>query len=354
MKGYAIIFARVIYAISWFYLAPAIPTLIEEMRIPISLAGFVPFSFFLGSGIMQLPSAYIASKIGARNSILLGLSIMSFSAFSVAFSENFYELLISYFIGGVGASLFFSTAAAILAILNEKEISKALGIYNAAFSLGGIIGLNWILLYQSIGFRYAVLLLSLITLLAAMLNINKPNYKPNWNFIGDRSVLYIGISTAGVWGIYYVIGELFPNFAKVYLHIQVLQGSEFTALLLVSSTIGGLLGFLGDRVDKIKLLVISSVLGVIPSLLLYTNLYLVGIILSGMFNELAISIAYALVSLKKGISSSISLAELNSINILLGSLLEPISSAIGKYVWLVDAVICLLPITLLSRVKQNI
>lgn len=328
--------------------------LTTKLHIPNSLVGFIPFSFFLGSGIMQIPSAYIASKIGARNSMITGLLIMSLSALLVALSKNFYELTSSYFIGGVGASLFFSTGAAVLTILNEKEIGKVLGIYNAAFSLGGIIGLNWILLYIKIGFEYSGIILAILTLLAAILNIDKPNYKPNWNFLKDKNVLYVGISTSGVWGIYYVISELFPNFANLYLHIQVLQGSEFASFLLISSTIGGFLGFLSDKVNKIKLLLISSILGIIPSLFLYTQYYLVGLFILGIFNELAFSVAYALVSIKKGISSSIALAEVNSINILLGSLLEPLSTMTGRYVWIVDTIICILPITLLAKVKQSI
>ncbi|AWR98201.1 MFS transporter [Acidianus sulfidivorans JP7] len=354
MKGYSIIFARIIYSISWFYLAPAIPMLVSKFKIAESLAGFIPFSFFLGSGIMQLPAAFISSKIGTKRTLILGLIIMSISSALVGLSDDFYQVLIFYFIGGVGASMFFSTGAAILAFLNEKNLGKALGLYNAAFSLGGIIGLNWIFLYNSIGFRFSTLLLSAITLIAAIFNLNKPNYKPNWNFIKDKNSLIVGISTSGVWGIYYVIGELFPDFAKIYLHLQVIQGSEFTALLLISSMIGGLLGFLSDRFNKIKLLLISSLLGVLPSLLLYTKIYLIGIIILGIFNELAISVEYAIASNNKSINASITLAEVNSINILLGSLFEPISSILGYNVWILESIICLLPLFLIRKIKLSV
>ncbi|ARM75029.1 MFS transporter [Acidianus manzaensis] len=353
MKGYSIIIARIIYSISWFYLAPAIPMLISKFQIPEYLSGFIPFSFFLGSGIMQLPSAFLSSKIGVKRALVLGLIIMSISSALVGISGNFYELLISYFIGGVGASMFFSTGAAILTLLNEKNVGKVLGIYNAAFSIGGIIGLNWIFLYDRIGFQLSTILLSIITLIVAFLNIDKPNYKPNWNFIKDKVSLFVGISTSGVWGIYYVIGELFPNFSKIYLHLQVIQGSEFTAVLLISAMIGGLLGFLSDRFDKIKLLVISSLLGIFPSLFLYTRYYLIGIIILGIFNELAISVTYTIVSSKKSINAGITLAEVNSINILLGSLFEPLSSLLGYNVWILESIISVFPLFLLAKIKLN-
>ncbi|MCY0883729.1 MAG: MFS transporter, partial [Acidianus infernus] len=94
MKGYSIFFARIIYAISWFYLAPAIPYIIFTFKVPSNLAGLIPFSFFLGSGIMQIPSAFISSKLGSRNTLVLGLFIMSLSAFLIGFSRVFYQILV--------------------------------------------------------------------------------------------------------------------------------------------------------------------------------------------------------------------------------------------------------------------
>lgn len=354
MKGYSIFFARIIYAISWFYLAPAIPYIIFTFKVPLNLAGVIPFSFFLGSGSMQIPSAFISSKLGSRNTLVLGLFIMSLSAFLIGVSRVFYQILVFYFIAGVGASMFFSTGAAILAYLNETKVSTALGVYNSMFALGGIIGLNWIILDEKLGFSISSVILSILTILAAIVNINKPNLKMNWKIIKDKNSFIIGVASAGVWGIYYVVGELFPSFAKFYLGIQILQSTEFTSILLLSSMLGGLLGFLGDRMDKIKLLIISSLLGSIPALLLYTKYYILGIIIIGLFNELSISIVYAVASIGKGINSGISLAEVNSLNILIGSLFEPIGSLVGNMIWAVTTILSIIPLILLKKLKVNV
>ncbi|EZQ02073.1 MFS transporter [Candidatus Acidianus copahuensis] len=352
MKGFTIIFARVIYAITWFYLAPIIPYLSSSLSFPISFSGLVPFSFFVGSGSMQIPSAYISSRIGLRRTMILGLSVMAISSLFVGNSTNLYMLLISYFIAGVGASMFFSSGASILAILNEKRTSTALGIYNSAFSLGGIIGLNWIFLDQHIGFKFSSYLLSALLFISIFINLRLPNHFPNWSTIKDKKILYLGIATSGVWGAYYVIGELFPTFATVNLHIQITQSSAITSTLLIFSLIGGLLAFLGDRGNRVKLLLITSILGVIPSLLLYTRYYFLGIVTIGIFNELAISILYALAASNRGSNAGIALAEINAVNIILGSIIQPIASLSGIYIWVISTILGIIPLVIITKIKQ--
>jgi ACDE family multidrug resistance protein len=355
MKGKSIYVARVIYSISWFYLAPYIPYIIYKFNIQASLAGFVPFAFFIGSGTMQVPSAYLSTKIGLRNTLCLGLLTMSISSLAVGLSFTFFQLLVFYFIGGIGASMFFSSGGAIIAELNKNNLSRLMGLYNAAFSIGGIIGLNWIFFDKALSFTYASLLLSLLTLISLLINIKVPNVKPTWKTIRNRNVLYLGISTSGVWGIYYAIGELFPNFAFDFLHISIVESGEIASLLLFSSFVGGLLGFIGDKIGKLKGLIISSLIGIFPSLLLYTKFFIIGIIILGIFNELAISIMYSIVALEaKGANTGIGLAEVNSLNIILGTWLDPLATFIGFYSWITLVLISVIPLVLIRKIRMSI
>jgi len=355
MKGKSIYIARVIYSISWFYLAPYIPYIIYKFNIQASLAGFVPFAFFIGSGTMQVPSAYLSTKIGLRNTLCLGLLIMSISSLFIGLSFTFLQLLIFYFIGGVGASMFFSSGGAILAELNKSNLSRIMGLYNAAFSIGGIIGLNWIFFDRVLSFTYASLLLSLLTLISLFINIKLPNVKPIWKTIRNKNILYLGLSTSGVWGIYYAIGELFPNFAFNFLHLSAIDGGEITSLLLFSSFIGGLLGFIGDKIGKLKGLVLASLAGILPSLLLYTKFFMIGIIILGIFNELAISIMYSIIALEaKGANTGVGLAEVNSLNIILGTWLDPLATFIGFYSWIILVLISIIPLFLIRKLRMSI
>ncbi len=354
MKGIRIIVARIIYAIHWFYLAPLIPYFITKFNIPVELSGIIPFSFFLGTGIMQLPSAYISSKLGLRNTLLLGLGIMSLSPLLIGFSNSFYFILISYLIDGIGASMFFSTGGGILAFLNTNSPGLVLGIYNSAFALGGLIGLNWSLI---LGGKLPFYVLSLISFISLLLNINNPNLKPNWKIVKDYRILIIGISFAGIWGVYYAIGELYPTFAYYYLHVNLISSSLFTSLLLVSSMIGGSLAFLADRrgISKFNLFIISSLLGSLPSLIFYTNLYVIGIIITGIFNELALSVMYSIIALlQKGANTTVGLALVNSINILIGMNFQLIASYSGFYMWYVVNTIGILMLLIIFTVRRSV
>ncbi|PVU78381.1 MFS transporter [Sulfolobus islandicus] len=353
MKGIKIIVARVIYAIHWFYLAPLIPFLASKLNLSLQIVGLIPFSFFLGSGITQVPSAYLSTKIGLRNTLLLGLIIMSISPLLISFSSNFIELLIFYLTDGIGASMFFSTGGGILASLNRDSPGLALGIYNASFAVGGLIGLNW---YTMFGNYLSFYGLSILTFLSLIINLNNPNLKPSWKIIRDNRIVILGISIAGIWGVYYVIGELYPTFAYYYLHLNLVDSSLFTSLLLISSVIGGSLTFLADRkIKKFNLLIISSLLGSVPSLLLYTKVYLLGIVITGIFNELAISVLYSIIaSLQRDANATMGLAVVNSLNILIGMNFEPLASYSGYYMWIVVNIIGLVLFSLIMLVRQNI
>jgi MFS family permease len=354
VKGIRIIIARIIYAIHWFYLAPLIPYLINKLDIPIQLAGLIPFSFFLGSGIMQVPSAYISTRIGLRNTLLVGLLVMSISPLMVSYSRTFSELLLSYLIDGIGASMFFSTGGGMLAFLNKDSPAFALGIYNAAFALGGLIGLNWYLIFKNDILLFYIL--SFLTLISLIINICNPNLKPKWNIIKDYRIILLGISISGIWGVYYVIGELYPTFAFYYMHLNITNSSLFTSFLLISSAVGGLLTFMADkRVKKFNLLIVSSILGTLPSLLLYTNIYYAGIIITGIFNELAISVMYSIIAvLQKGENSTMGLALVNSLNILIGMNFEPLASYFGYYMWIIVNIVGLMLFTLIILIRQSI
>ncbi len=354
MDGKRIFLARVIYAIQWFYLAPILPEILSRFSLPPSYAGLVPLSFFIGSGSMQLPSAFISSKIGLRRSLTLGLVIMSVSPILVYVSESFYELLLSYMMAGIGASLFFSSGGGLLVLLNKDRPSTALGIYNSLFSLGGLLGLNWIFLEKSYG-PISFLLISALTLLSSLLCFfTKADLKPNWNVVKDRRIFYLGLSTSGVWGVYYVIGELFPTFSLYYLHIPVTSSSEITSLLLLASMLGGSLGFLGDKVDKFKIFILSSLAGTIPSLMLYTYFFIPAIFILGVFNELAISILYSVTSYIAKEGSSVALAEVNTVDILIGMSLQPIGSASGYFIWVTTLAIALILTSSALKLKLHI
>jgi Arabinose efflux permease len=354
IRGLNVFFARAIYALSWFYLAPEIPELIFRFHEPQTFSGLIPLSFFLGSGIMQLPAAFVGSKIGQRNSLVLGLVIMSASSFLLSVAWNFNLLLLFYALGGVGASFFFSSGGAIISSLNKERVSLALGLYNSLFCVGGIVGLNWGVVDEYLGFSLGSVAVGVLTLLSALLNLRLPNNSSSWSSVKNRRVLILGLSTAGVWGVYYAVGELFPSFLVFYQHGELLTSSAVTSLLLLFSAIGGSLGGLGDRFSRMRLLLVSSVLTSLSPLLLYTPAYVLGLAILGISNEMAISVLYSMVALEGGVvNSSVTLAEVNSLNIFFGTWLEFLAGFLGFSAWIALSVVGLLPLLLLLTLRNR-
>ena len=357
MRGVPILLARAVYGTSWFFLSPYLPYLIGSIHAPHYFASLIPLSFFASAAIMQVPAAIISTKLGMKRTYTLGLIIMGVSDFLIGLFKEPYTILILYAFTGFGASFFFSSAGGTLAVLNEGRVTTALGLYNAMFAVGGILGLNWGFVDSILGFKLASIFLGSLTALMGIVNwfASYPNNRPNFNVIKDVRVAIIALATSGIWGSYYVVSEYFPSFSFYVLGRSAIITGSMSSILLLSSVLGGALSALIERRDKIKWIVITGVLGVIPVISLYTPYYEVGLFIMGFFNEMSISVIYSLVvDIVKSGNSSLSLAVINAIQIGLGMNELIIPSIAGFYVWVVVCLVSTLPLFLLNLVRQSI
>ncbi|BFH72808.1 MFS transporter [Sulfurisphaera javensis] len=354
MRGIPIFIARVIYGASWFFLSPYIPFILRMFSSSKNFANLIPFSFFVTAAIMQIPAGLISTKLGMKNTYTLGLFIMGISDTLIGLSKNIYEVLLLYSLTGFGASFFFSSAGGTLAVINEGRTVLVMGLYNAMFSIGGIIGLNWGLVDSLLGFSNASFLLGFLTILVSVINYltSYTNVKPDFKVLKNKNVFLVASSTAGVWGSYYVVSEFFPSFAFYVMKTSPVVIGSISSLLVFSSVIGGIFTFIMSIIKNEKArIIITSILGVIPVLLLY-NFYIIGLVIMGIFNEMAISIIYAFVIREvRSENSSLALAEVNSIQIGLG-MLELLLPYISIYnLWYLVVIVSLIPLSILMKVR---
>ncbi|WP_221287670.1 MFS transporter [Stygiolobus caldivivus] len=350
MRGIPILIARAIYGISWFFLSPYLPYLIKSLDAPPYFTNLVPISFFASAAIMQVPAGIISTKLGMKKTYTLGLIIMGIGDSLIGLSPNIYTVLAFYAMTGFGASFFFSSAGGTLAVVNEGKVATVLGLYNAMFAVGGIIGLNWGFLDALLGFSYASLFLGAVTVVMGFLNWFSvyPNNKPDFRVIKDLRVVVIALATSGVWGAYYVVSEYFPSFTYYVLGKSAILTGSVSSVLLLSSVLGGTLTGLFENKDKVKGIVFTGILGVLPSILLYTDFYEIGLFIMGLFNELCISIIYSLVvNFVKSQNSSLSLAVVNAIQIGVGMNELLLPSITGFYVWVAVSIVSIIPLLLL-------
>lgn len=357
LKGATILSARVIYAMSWFFLSPIIPLL--EAYYHSALPGLLPEAFFTSAAVMQIPSGLLSSRIGMKYTFTAGLVVMGISDMAIGLSPSPVIQLLSYGLTGFGASMFFSSAGGVLAHLNQGRSTTIMGIYNAMFSLGGILGLLWGSVDQVIGWRLGTSLIGILTLVMGIINYvmrDVPNLYPEIRVTLRPDVALLAVSTSGVWGVYYVVSEYLPTFKHIQTSASPILVGDITTLLLFTSAVGGIISYAFQGKSS-KFILPFSLVSVFSVFLMYSALYFIPLLILGVTDELVISLIYGeVVDMVGSENSSIALAVTNAIQIGIGTVVMFFSSIDFRQIWAVAgamSLILLLVYPLYIRVSSS-
>src|SRR5438094_2427258 len=170
----SVLTSRVIYTINWFNIAPllgATGLIALGLSIDLPSQGILTSSFLLGAGIFQIPAGIVSARWGPKNTSQLGMLILSLSGIGEGLSPNFPTLLVSRFLLGLGAALFFAPAIGILTpLFKPEEEGFVLGLYNSCFNIGGAIGLfGWVLVTDFLGWRGGLVLGGVIGVISVLI-----------------------------------------------------------------------------------------------------------------------------------------------------------------------------------------
>jgi fucose permease len=86
-------------------LGPLVPDIIKGFSLSLTLAGFLPFSFFVAYGVMSIPAGFLLDRYGQKP-ILISAFVLAFAG-SVLFASipTFTVALISLFMIGIGMTM---------------------------------------------------------------------------------------------------------------------------------------------------------------------------------------------------------------------------------------------------------
>ncbi|MGC9210366.1 MAG: MFS transporter [Acidilobus sp.] len=327
---------RGVYSLQWFVLAPALAALISSGSAPRWLVGALPFAFIVGAAAFQLVGAEASSVLGARNAFLLGFSVLSASDVIVAFSRGAWEAVALRLLAGVGAGLFFSPAGYYLVQVGGAESTTMMGLYNAAFELGGSAALAWGLVDGVLGWRLGTLVAGVIGLALALASLlllpeNPRPPRPRELMTAKGVELVIaGTAGAGAFGASYVLGLLLPYYASVEFGANPYTSGTLTALSFVGGALGGLiplaLNVVPSASTTVLLLVVSSItyLGLLAR---PYEAFLVMTFINGLMVNWAASVYYGHVVERFGrAASTTSLALMNAVNMLASLWMYPVAS----------------------------
>jgi len=83
-------------------LGPLIPNIIDDFSLSLSLAGFLPFSFFIAYAVMSIPTGFLIERFREKAILLVAFFISFSGALLFATNANFTYALLSLFLMGNG------------------------------------------------------------------------------------------------------------------------------------------------------------------------------------------------------------------------------------------------------------
>ena len=86
-------------------LGPIMPVLIDNFKLSLTLAAFLPFSFFLAYGIMSIPAGMMIERFGEKPSMLIAFGMTFIGSFLFAMFPVYIMALASLFIIGIGMAM---------------------------------------------------------------------------------------------------------------------------------------------------------------------------------------------------------------------------------------------------------
>jgi FHS family L-fucose permease-like MFS transporter len=86
-------------------LGPLIPDIIDSFSLSLTLAGFLPFSFFIAYGVMSIPAGIMVEKYKEKRVIFIAFIIAFLGALMFASLSSFTFALLSLFLIGLGMAM---------------------------------------------------------------------------------------------------------------------------------------------------------------------------------------------------------------------------------------------------------
>ncbi len=374
----SVVSSRTVYALNWFNFAPALLLIGPDLHIDSFGIAIITDSFLIGAGLFQVPAGFIAAHWGNKNTSQLGMLILSFSAIAEGLSPTFPYLFISRLMLGVGAALFFSPAIGVLTpLFREREEGFVIGLYNAAFSVGGGIGI-WIFGYlmnlQGFGWRSGLLLGGLLGLaftgVAQLIvprdTLSKPEFTSIKQVLRSRNIWIIAIGVLGLWGGTFTAAQLLPTYLHNIRGIESGTADLISSLLLFSSIIGGPLGgFFSDRLHRrkefilipgIAASILIGLIGIVPVWGLWFLVPTIGLLYAMVFSTMYASARqYPEVGRRYaplGISLMNSVHILGAVVIPIGYVLAVASSGASTAGWLFVSALAFALMTMVSTLRE--
>jgi ACS family D-galactonate transporter-like MFS transporter len=276
--------------LNWFDIAPAFPAIGTDFHTGISSTAFLISLFLLGYGIAHIPGGMLATRIGMKRTLVIGLLLEGLAGLASGLCQNYLELATVRVVAGVGASIFIAVAFGAVSVWFEhRETTLALGISGgAAFSVGAAIGLYlWSYLIAAIGWRGALAVagaFAVLVALAVALTFDTPAHIRTLGGVAvtlaalreslaNRQLWIYGVALLGGYGAYFTVSQLLAGYAVSARALPTAWASLLSAVVGLAGIPGSIIGgALADRWQTTRTIVI------VPLLLMAVSLALIPVV----------------------------------------------------------------------------
>ncbi|MEM3670840.1 MAG: MFS transporter [Thermoprotei archaeon] len=337
--------------------------------------GALTTAFFIGAGVFQVPAGIFSAHRGAVKSMLLGLAVIVIGSSVSSTTPDLYVQSGARLLTGVGAAFYFAPGMVVVSnLFGESRSGLVVGVYNAAFDLGGTVALAaFTPMSATFGWRSPYEVTALLTAAALAENAwvlrqteAKMKAEPGaiMRTVGSRQIWRIAIGILGMAAAYYVADQFIVEYSESKLMFGAQSAGLLGSLILAGGIFGGPVGgWVMDRLKHSRMPIVGSVAFTGLTVALYSyrgsEAIWVNSFLLGFFVSVAYTCAYVVPARTKSIGpryAPIAIGMMNSIGILGGAVAAALFSASVARVgysesWIAMGVAVVLFIPLLLRIN---
>jgi len=165
--------------IAVFAIPPLMGILTRQFHVSYSRVGLFMTAYTMIPTFGSLLIGLFSDRVGVRNSLLTGLSLLALAGFLSALSQNFWEMLVCRILIGIGATtIFVPGLATVLYLLPVARVNLATGAFFSSLNLGlSVAMLLTPIIARTLGWRapiafyaaFAVMMLAVIWLFTNVL-----------------------------------------------------------------------------------------------------------------------------------------------------------------------------------------
>jgi ACS family D-galactonate transporter-like MFS transporter len=272
--------------LNWFDVATAFPLIGNEFKVGLGPLSLLISLYIVGYGLSHIPGGMLATRIGMKRTLVLGLLIQGLAGIMSGLSHSYIELAFFRVVAGIGGSVFIAMGtAAVVVWFRKKSVTLALGITGgAAFSAGAAFALYvWVFVQDATSWHTSLVLAGVFELLVMLVTIVAFRVPQGHQVLsgtrfdrvalqaslGSRDLWVYGIALLGGYGAYFTTSQLFSEYVTVTRHFAPSTGGLLSSLILLAGIPGSLLGgYYADRSGNLRLFVVGPLITVAALLVL--------------------------------------------------------------------------------------